>query len=100
MKRINIKGVTAEAVTNVFMLFVALINAALQMLDINTLPVENENVSTIVSIVFLIVTSLWNTWKNRNLTPISQTVQEIADAMRNGEILESEVKELVNKIKK
>ena len=100
MKNINLKGVTSETVASVFILLVALINATLQMFSINTLPIENEEVTNIVSTVFLIATALWNTWKNRNVTTISQEVQQIADAVRNGEILEDELKELVNKCKK
>lgn len=99
MKNINLKGVTAEAITGVLVLLVALINAVLQMFGINTLPIEDEEVSNIVSTVFLIVTALWNTWKNRNVTTISQEVQQIADAVRNGEILEDDVKKLISKIK-
>lgn len=99
MKNINLKGVTAEAVTGVLILLIALVNAVLQMFGVNTLPIENEEVSNIISTVFLIITALWNTWKNRNVTTISQEVQQIADAMRNGEILEKDVKELINKIK-
>ena len=99
MKNINLKGVTSETVAGVFILLVALINATLQMFSINTLPIENEEVTNIVSTVFLIVTALWNTWKNRNVTTISQEVQQIADAVRNGEILEDDVKNLISKIK-
>ena len=99
MNKINLKGVNAETVTGVFILLVALINAVLQMFGINALPIENEEVSNIISTVFLILTALWNTWKNRNVTTISQEVQQIADAVRNGEILEDDVKNLISKIK-
>ena len=68
MNKINIKGVNAETVTGVFILLVALINATLQMFGINTLPIENEEVTNIVSTIFLIATTLWNTWKNRNFS--------------------------------
>lgn len=100
MNKINLKGITAEAVTGVLILIVALVNAVLQMFGVDTLPIEDDNISAIVSTVFLIVTALYNTWKNRNVTTISQEVQQIADALRNGEILEDEIKELVNKCKK
>ena len=98
MKNINLKGVNAETVTGVLILLVALINAVLQMFGINTLPIENEEISSIISTIFLIVTALWNTWKNRNITTISQEVQQIADAVRNGEILEDDVKKIISKI--
>lgn len=100
MNKINIKGITAENVTGIFILFVALINAIFQMFGINTLPIVDVEVSNIVSTIFLIITALWNTWKNRNISTISQEVQQIADALRNGELLEKDVKELITKIKK
>lgn len=100
MKNINLKGITAEAVTGVLILLVALINAVLQMFGINTLPVGNEEVSEIVSTIFLILTVLWNTYKNRNISTASQTAQQITDAIKSGEILVEDVNALLNKCKK
>ena len=98
MNKINLKGVTAETVTGVLILLVALVNAVLQMFGINTLPIENGEISEIVSTVFLIVTVLWNTWKNRNISTASQTAQQITNAIKNGEILVEDVQELLDKI--
>ena len=108
MKNINLKGVNAETVTGVLILLVALVNAVLQMFGINTLPIENGEISEIVSTVFLIITVLWNTWKNRNISTASQTAQQITnasqkaqditDAIKNGEILVEDVQELLDKI--
>lgn len=101
MNKINLKGVSKEAVTGILILLLALVNAVLQMFGVETLPtINNEEVSTIISTVFLIVTALYNTWKNRNITTVSQEVQQIADAVRNGELLEEDIKNLINKIKK
>ena len=99
MNKINLKGVTKEAVAGILILLVALINAILQMFGIETLPINNEEVSTIISTIFLIVTALYNTWKNRNLTTASQSAQEITNAIKNGEILVEDVEVLINKIK-
>ena len=65
MNKINLKGITAENATGIFILLVALINAVLQIFGINTLPIEDVEVSNIISTVFLISTTLWNTWKDR-----------------------------------
>ena len=100
MKNINLKGVNAETVTGVLILLVALVNAVLQMFGINTLPIENGEISEIVSTVFLIITVLWNTYKNRNISTASQTAQQITNAIKNGEILVEDVTELINKCKK
>ena len=100
MKKINLKGVTAEAVTGVLVLLVALINAVLQMFGINTLPIENSEVSEIVSTVFLIATTLYNVYKNRNITIASQKAQEVTNAIKAGELLIEDVDKLLDKVKK
>lgn len=100
MKKINLSGITSESVAGLFILLLALINAVFQMFGINTLPIENEDVTAIISGVFLIGTSLWNTWKNRNLSTASQLAQSITDSLKNGEILESDVRKLIHKIRK
>ena len=99
MKNINLKGITAEAVTGILILLVALINAVLQMFGINTLPIENGEVSEIVSTVFLIVTTLYNVYKNRNITIASQKAQQVTDAIKAGEILIEDVDALLDKVK-
>lgn len=100
MKKINLKGVTAETVTGVLVLLVALINASLQMFGVNTLPIENGEVSEIVSTVFLIITTLYNVYKNRNITVASQTAQQITNAIKSGEVLIEDVNALIDKCKK
>lgn len=99
MKKINLKGITAEAVTGVLVLLVALINAVLQMLGYNILPIADDSISNIVSIIFLIVTALYNTYKNRNVSTASQVAQNITDAIKNGEILIEDVNALLEKCK-
>ena len=100
MNKINLKGITSEAVKGVFILLVALINAVLQMLGINTLPIENEEISAIVSGVFLVGASLYNTYKNRNVTTGAQEAQQILDALKNGTLVVEDVQALISKIKK
>ena len=100
MNKINLKGITAESVTGILILLLALVNATLQMFGINALPIENEEVTNIVSTVFLIATALWNTWKNRNITTASQIAQNITDSIKNGEVLADDIDELIKKIKK
>ena len=88
MKKINLNGITAESVTGVLLLLVALINSVLQLVGINALPIENEEVAAIVSSIFIIVTTA------------SQLAQSITDSLKNGEILEEDVRNLINKIRK
>jgi len=100
MSKINLKGITKEALINVFILLLALVNAILQMLGLNVLPIENKDLSEIISILFLIATTLYNTYKNRNVSTASQIAQQVTDSIKNGEVLIEEVEELLDKVKK
>ena len=55
MKKLNLKGISPSSITTVIVLLIALVNAVLQIFGINTIPISNDEVSEIVSIVFLIV---------------------------------------------
>ena len=100
MKNINLKGVSRESVTGVLILLLALINAVLQMFGLNTLPIKNNDISVLISSVFVIGAALYNTWKNRNISSASQIAQNITDALKTGELLEDDVRALLDKIKK
>ena len=99
MKKINLKGITPEEITRIVVLLIALINAVLQIFGINTIPITNDEASEIVSIVFLIVITLYNTYKNFNVTPASQIAQNITDSIKNGELVAEDIEEILKKIK-
>ena len=99
MKKINLKGINAKSVAGVLILVVALVNAVLQMLGFDTLPISNEEVSTIVSSVFLIGSAIYTTYKNFNCSTASQTAQRVTDAIKQGEILVDDVDKLIDKCK-
>lgn len=99
MKKINLKGITPEAITGILILIVALVNAVLQMADINPLPIADEEISAIVSGVFLVGAALYNTYKNRNVTTGAQEAQKILDALKDGTLVAKDVQELISKIK-
>lgn len=95
--KINLKGMTKKTAAGILVLLLALANAALQILGLNVIPLKNEELSNIISTFFLIVITLRNTWKNCNITTISQKVQKIADAIRCGELPEEVIEELIAK---
>lgn len=100
MSKLNLKGVTKEAVVGILLLVLALVNATLQMFGMNILPINNEDVTNVISMLFLIGTAAWNTYKNRNVTVASQAAQAITDMIKNGEILVDDVEEIIAKFKK
>lgn len=95
--KINLKGMTKETTAGILVLLLALVNAALQIFGLNIIPVKGEELSNIISTFFLVAITLRNTWKNCNITTISQKVQQIADAIRSGELPEEVIEELISK---
>lgn len=99
MKKLNLKGITSEAVISIILQIIAVVNMALQMFGFDTLPISNENVTVIISLLFTIVITAWNTWKNRNLTKASQEAQQITDMIKNGEVMVDEIVEVIQGFK-
>lgn len=100
MKKWNLKGINAETITGVLVLLLALINSVLRMCGIDTLPFTNEEIGNVVSGVFVIGASLYNTYKNRNISTASQIAQQITDAIKRGELVADDVEGMISKIKK
>lgn len=96
--KINPKGITPETVTGVVLLLIALLDVVLQRFGIRTLPIENDAIASMVSTLFLIATTLYNTWKNRNLSSASQIAQSITDAIKQGELLEEDIRKYIETI--
>ena len=63
MNHINLKGITKENIIGIAVLLLALVNSILKILGINALPITNETLSEIISILFLTIATLYNTWK-------------------------------------
>ena len=99
MKNINLKGINKSAVIGVVVLALALVNAILQMVGLNVLPITNDDVTAIVSGAWVVAASAYSTYKNFNTSTASQVAQEVTDAIKNGEILASDVEEVISKLK-
>jgi SPP1 family holin len=100
LKKFNLKGIKKESVIGVTILLLALINAILQMGGLNILPITNENLTTVISGTFLVGSAIYTTYKNLNVSTASQTAQGVTDAIKNGEVLAEDVKEIIESIKK
>ena len=99
MKNFNIKGMSVENIAGILILIIALVNLILQALGIKVLPISNDDISNIVSVVFTIAASLYNTYKNRNISTAAQVTQQITDSLKNGQILIKDVNALLEKCK-
>lgn len=97
--KINLSGVNASAVTRIVILILSLVNATLQMLGFNTIPITNDEISNLISILFVIGTALYNAYKNFNVSKPSQIAQILTDCIKNGEIAVDQAEEMIKKIK-
>ena len=97
--KINLSGVNASAVTRIFILILSLVNATLQMLGFNTIPITNDEISNLISILFVIGVALYNAYKNFNVSKPSQIAQILTDCIKNGEIAVDQAEEMIKKIK-
>lgn len=99
MKKINLSGLTTDAVIRVGVIAVALINAVLQIFGIQTLPITNDDISNVISTIFLIVSAGYGIYKNFNVSKPSQIAQQITDGIKDGEFLVDQVEDMIEKLK-
>lgn len=97
--KINLSGINASAVARIVILLLALVNATLQMIGFNTIPITNDEISNFVSILFVIGTALYNAYKNLNVSKPSQIAQTLTDCIKNGEIAVDQAEDMIKKIK-
>lgn len=97
--KINLSGINSSAVARIFILLLALVNATLQMLGFNTIPISNDDISSFISILFVIGTALYNAYKNLNVSKPSQIAQTLTDCIKNGEIAVEQAEDMINQIK-
>ncbi|MBA9027501.1 phage holin [Peribacillus huizhouensis] len=62
------RNISAGTVTRFVLLALALINTALNMAGVQTIPVDEEGVATFINLAFLGGASLWAYWKNNDVT--------------------------------
>lgn len=99
MKKVDFSGITAESIVRIAVLILAIVNAVLQMLGHNTLPITEDSLSVIISAIFLGGTSLYAAYKNFNTSTAAQTAQRVTEALKNGSLAIEEVEELLSKDK-
>jgi len=100
MKKINLKGVDIKAITGIAVLLLALVNAVLQMFGLNPLPIKDDEIVNVVSMLWLIGSAVYTTYKNFNVSEIAQVLQKILNAVKSGKISVEDVKELTDKLLK
>ena len=73
---------TKGTVIRTVLLVLALVNQVLAAFGLSPLPLENETVTTLISLGFTVVTALVAWWKNNSFTKEAQAADEYLHALR------------------
>lgn len=79
------KNVKASTIIRTVVLVLALVNQGLTIAGLNVLPITEEQVTEVLSLVFTIAASLWAWWKNNSFTPAAIKADELMDELKGGD---------------
>jgi SPP1 family holin len=87
---------TKENVVGIFLQIICIINTICELLGKPTIKISDDDVRIYVSIFFFVVTTAYNTYKNRNFTSKAQKIQKVLDLYKNNVISDTEIDCLLN----
>lgn len=88
---------TKENIVGIFLQILCIINTICELLGKPTINISDDDVRTYATILFFVVTTAYNVYKNRNFTSKAQKVQQILDLYKENVITDSEIDTLLNK---
>lgn len=78
------KNVKTETIVRTVILIVALINQGLTISGHSLLPITDEQITEIITLVITIGASLWAWWKNNSFTKNAIEADKVLDELKNG----------------
>ena len=72
----------ASTLARTIVLFLALINQVLVMLGYKVIPIEDETINNLITLIFTVVTALVSWWKNNSFTKNALAADEILKQLR------------------
>lgn len=79
------KNVKASTIIRTVVLLLALVNQGLTIAGLNVLPITEDQVTEVLSLVFTIGASLWAWWKNNSFTPAAIKADELMEELKGGD---------------
>lgn len=77
--------VEAGTIARTIILALALINQILTVSGHAVLPIEDEQVNTLVSTIWTVVASVWTWWKNQSFTAPALEADELLKELKKGQ---------------
>lgn len=77
--------VKPDTIIRTIVLIIALVNQVLTICGYSMLPISNDQVTDLLSIIFTIGASLWSWWKNNSFTQNAIEADEVLECLRQKE---------------
>ena len=79
------KNVKTETIVRTVILIVALINQGLTVAGKSLLPITDEQITEVITLVITIGASLWAWWKNNSFTQNAIEADKVLDQLKSAE---------------
>lgn len=79
------KNVKTETIVRTVILIVALINQVLTVAGKSLLPITDEQITEVITLVITIGASLWAWWKNNSFTQNAIEADKVLDQLKSAE---------------
>ena len=90
-------NIKLDTIIRTVCLVLALVNQCLTMTGHNPLPIEDEQVKELLSLVFTIFASVWAWWKNNSFTQAAIAADEVMHVMKLSGATAIEIEEVYPK---
>lgn len=77
-------NVKIDTIVRTVVLVVALVNQALTLSGHSILPISDEQISEVITLVFTVGASLWTWWKNNSFTKNAIEADKVLDQLKRG----------------
>lgn len=82
------KNIKIDTVIRTICLVLALVNQGLTMAGVSPLPIEDEQVTELVTLLCTVVAAVWAWWKNNSFTPAAIMADEVMHDIKAGVTIE------------
>ena len=76
--------ITAETIARTIVLVIALLNQIFAIFGRDQIPIAEDNIYQLVSILFTIGAAVWSWWKNNSVTKNAVKADEYLKELKNG----------------
>ena len=80
--------ISAGTIARTIILLLALINQCLSIARLSTLPIEDEQVETIITTAWTVIAAAWAWWKNNSFTQAALEGDKLMHSLKDEEFLD------------